>query len=209
MAIAAGPKPRGYPNTPAMIMVLPQEYNSTTCAESLGSRKSPSMDLPRITPKGLPFRLEPSNGPASSPWKSSATWMPGCWSSATAILLSSQGANPYRTRQVFGPGSIKVNFLVNYGWRWDLDWGLERQRIHGGRLVDNIASADISRVDLIIRWGGRRRLSGFLPRPVDLCRFLCGRRLLAGLCPRTFLSSPRVVSDSGCYPGRVAPSTCS
>ena len=70
---------------------------------------------------------------------------------------------PYRTRQVFGPGSIKVNFLVNYGWRWDLDWGLERQRIHGGRLVDNIASADISRVDLIIRWGGRRRLSGFLP----------------------------------------------
>jgi undecaprenyl diphosphate synthase len=26
-----------------------------------------------------------------------------------------------------------------------------------------MASADVSRVDLIIRWGGRRRLSGFLP----------------------------------------------
>ena len=24
-------------------------------------------------------------------------------------------------------------------------------------------SADVSRIDLIIRWGGRRRLSGFLP----------------------------------------------
>ncbi|MBE6047948.1 MAG: dihydroorotate dehydrogenase, partial [Clostridium sp.] len=27
----------------------------------------------------------------------------------------------------------------------------------------NIQSNDISRIDLIIRWGGRRRLSGFLP----------------------------------------------
>ncbi len=26
-----------------------------------------------------------------------------------------------------------------------------------------IASSDISRIDLIMRWGGRRRLSGFLP----------------------------------------------
>lgn len=30
-------------------------------------------------------------------------------------------------------------------------------------LVNNIASAEISRMALIIRWGGRRRLSGFLP----------------------------------------------
>lgn len=29
--------------------------------------------------------------------------------------------------------------------------------------MDYIKSKDISRVDLIIRWGGRRRLSGFLP----------------------------------------------
>ncbi len=70
---------------------------------------------------------------------------------------------PFRTRQTFGSGSIKVNFLVNYGWHWDLDWGLRQQAVNGGKLVDNIASADISRVDMIIRWGGRRRLSGFLP----------------------------------------------
>ena len=30
-------------------------------------------------------------------------------------------------------------------------------------MANTIASSDISRIDLIIRWGGRRRLSGFLP----------------------------------------------
>jgi undecaprenyl diphosphate synthase len=49
---------------------------------------------------------------------------------------------------------IKVNFLVNYGWEWDLD-GLRQQ----GRL----RSAEVSRLDLVVRWGGGRRLSGFLP----------------------------------------------
>lgn len=58
---------------------------------------------------------------------------------------------PYTNRVKFGEGKIKVNFLVNYGWDWDLK--------HAG----GIASSDISRMDLIIRWGGRRRLSGFLP----------------------------------------------
>jgi undecaprenyl diphosphate synthase len=29
--------------------------------------------------------------------------------------------------------------------------------------IERIHSSDISRLDLIIRWGGRRRLSGFLP----------------------------------------------
>ncbi len=35
--------------------------------------------------------------------------------------------------------------------------------ISDSNLVKGIASAEISRMDLIIRWGGRRRLSGFLP----------------------------------------------
>ncbi|MEG1931257.1 MAG: undecaprenyl diphosphate synthase family protein [Anaerovorax sp.] len=58
---------------------------------------------------------------------------------------------PFTKRVKFGEGSMKVNFLVNYGWDWDLH--------HGGAL----ASKDISRIDLILRWGGRCRLSGFLP----------------------------------------------
>jgi undecaprenyl diphosphate synthase len=32
-----------------------------------------------------------------------------------------------------------------------------------GNVNTLIQSSDVSRIDLIIRWGGRRRLSGFLP----------------------------------------------
>lgn len=46
-------------------------------------------------------------------------------------------------------GTMRVNFLVNYGWEWDMknDW----------------LSREIPRIDMVIRWGGMRRLSGFLP----------------------------------------------
>jgi undecaprenyl diphosphate synthase len=60
---------------------------------------------------------------------------------ALAELVCSAGSRP------------KVNLLVNYGWQWDLD-GLREGRLR---------SSDISRLDLIVRWGGGRRLSGFLP----------------------------------------------
>jgi undecaprenyl diphosphate synthase len=56
----------------------------------------------------------------------------------------------FRVRQGVG---IKVNFLVNYDWEWDLA-GLK----NGG-----LRSADVSRLDMVVRWGGGRRLSGFLP----------------------------------------------
>ncbi len=65
-------------------------------------------------------------------------------------------------RQTFGKGGIKVNFLVNYGWQWDLKEYLS-QNEDKKDVLNLIKSRDISRVDLIIRWGGRRRLSGFLP----------------------------------------------
>ena len=48
------------------------------------------------------------------------------------------------------------NFLVNYSFEWDL--GVRR-----GTIGPVMGSVDVSRVDLVIRWGGRRRLSGFLP----------------------------------------------
>lgn len=71
---------------------------------------------------------------------------------------------PFRTRRSFGQGTVKINVLVNYGWLWDLEYGRKHQDQSGqGKLTDHIASRDVSRVDLIIRWGGRRRLSGFLP----------------------------------------------
>jgi undecaprenyl diphosphate synthase len=70
---------------------------------------------------------------------------------------------PYTKRTAFGSGGIRLNFLVNYGWLWDLEHALNLPGTNSGGFMDCIHSSDISRVDLIIRWGGRRRLSGFLP----------------------------------------------
>ena len=67
-----------------------------------------------------------------------------------------------KERKKFGKGGIKVNFLIHYGWAWDLDF--KKQHCPLGKHVNpRLKSEDISRIDLIIRWGGRRRLSGFLP----------------------------------------------
>lgn len=63
---------------------------------------------------------------------------------------------PYTERQTFGAGGMKINFLVNYSWEWDL--GLKN-----GTVGPALKTRDVSRIDLVIRWGGRRRLSGFLP----------------------------------------------
>jgi len=70
---------------------------------------------------------------------------------------------PFTTRKTFGKGGIKLNFLVNYGWEWDLSNLDQNKSIKRGNIINCIKTNDISRVDLIIRWGGRRRLSGFLP----------------------------------------------
>lgn len=59
---------------------------------------------------------------------------------------------PYigRKRQpVCGKGALRVNLLINYGWKWDMKNGW--------------ASSEIPRIDLVVRWGGMCRLSGFLP----------------------------------------------
>lgn len=61
---------------------------------------------------------------------------------------------PYTTRTKVNGGGIRVNFLVNYGWKWDLSHIQQDGSPY---------SSDISRIDLIVRWGGMRRLSGFLP----------------------------------------------
>jgi undecaprenyl diphosphate synthase len=43
---------------------------------------------------------------------------------------------------------------VNYGWDWDL---------RGLREDGRLRSESVSHMDLVVRWGGGRRLSGFLP----------------------------------------------
>ncbi|ADY54825.1 Di-trans,poly-cis-decaprenylcistransferase [Syntrophobotulus glycolicus DSM 8271] len=69
---------------------------------------------------------------------------------------------PLTERKIFGQGGMKVNFLVNYGWEWDLA-NLLRDSAQESGIISGLKSNDISRIDLVIRWGGRRRLSGFLP----------------------------------------------
>jgi len=67
----------------------------------------------------------------------------------------------YTNRRIIGDGGINVNFLVNYGWKWDLTDLYKNDKTSD---IDKlIYSSEVPRIDLIIRWGGRRRLSGFLP----------------------------------------------
>lgn len=55
----------------------------------------------------------------------------------------------YTERKRAEKGETRVNLLVNYSWENDLKGGWH--------------SREIPRIDLVIRWGGMRRLSGFLP----------------------------------------------
>ncbi|OON96642.1 MAG: di-trans,poly-cis-decaprenylcistransferase [Candidatus Epulonipiscium fishelsonii] len=57
---------------------------------------------------------------------------------------------------------IRVNMLVNYGWEWDL--GHMNTASHNRKSIyAQIKSHDVSRIDLVVRLGGRNRLSGLLP----------------------------------------------
>ena len=72
-----------------------------------------------------------------------------------ALLKYTRRTEPDKSR-------FKVNFLVNYGWEWDLS-DIDCMTRNRKKITECLKTKDISRVDLIIRWGGRKRLSGFLP----------------------------------------------
>lgn len=96
-----------------------------------------------------------------------------------------RGLLPYTTRTDLNGGGIRVNFLVNYGWEWDLAQlsapGTRRDKICG-----QLRSRDISRVELLIRWGGMRRLSGFLPVQSVYADFYVVDRLWPDFQPEDF-----------------------
>lgn len=81
----------------------------------------------------------------------------------TASKMFPKELLPFTKRKTFGNGGVKVNFLVNYGWEWDFGSLFNYDGGNKSSIIKKLKSNDISRVDLIIRWGGRRRLSGFLP----------------------------------------------
>lgn len=90
----------------------------------------------------------------------------------TASALFPQELLPYANKRVCGSeGSIRVNFLVNYGWEWDMS-AMHTTTRHRGTILHHLQSRDVSRIDCIIRWGGRKRLSGLLPLQsvyADIC----------------------------------------
>jgi len=88
-----------------------------------------------------------------------------CWWWATpSRFVFPKELMRYTQRTRIGEGRIKVNFLVNYGWNWDLNHSLENgDASTRHNVADASPSADISRIDLIVRWGGGRRSVVFLP----------------------------------------------
>ena len=63
---------------------------------------------------------------------------------------------PFTNRTKGKDGQIKANLLVNYGWHWDLNTLADAEGVNKNNIQNHIQSFDISRLDLIIRWGGRR-----------------------------------------------------
>lgn len=92
---------------------------------------------------------------------------------------------PYARRQDLNGGGIRVNFLVNYGWEWDLA-GLDAPGGNRRKIYGTLRSHDVSRVDLVIRWGGMRRLSGFLPVQSVYADFFVVDRLWPDFQPEDF-----------------------
>jgi undecaprenyl diphosphate synthase len=92
--------------------------------------------------------------------------------SGCALLVVGDSRSPAFPRALAGltkersPGELRVNLLVNYGWRWDVAAGFDAL---GGRpagraaLLQKLGSGAVPAIDLVLRWGGRCRLSGFLP----------------------------------------------
>ena len=137
-----------------------------SCSGWRGTRESGRSHitaLPPTTADGLRNRSGPFPPPASRPWSRSHRSRCPFWWWGTGIPLCFPGRFCHMgERRDLNGGGLRVNFLVNYGWEWDLA-GL---RVPGGsrrKICGQLRSRDVSRVDMVIRWGGMRRLSGFLP----------------------------------------------
>ena len=90
-------------------------------------------------------------------------------------------------------GDLRVNLLVNYSWQWDLYSAIKQARTNGGvtysAVPTALASGAVSRVDLVVRWGGRRRLSGFLPMQCAYADFYVIETLWPDSRPEEFLDA--------------------
>lgn len=96
---------------------------------------------------------------------------------------------PYTKERVqFGVGTTKVNFLVNYGWEWDLG-KLGTATTNRHTIMESLGSQGISRIDLVIRWGGRKRLSGLLPVQSVYADFYTLDEMWPEFCEKQFIQA--------------------
>lgn len=90
-------------------------------------------------------------------------------------------------------GDLRVNLLVNYSWQWDLFAAMQHAKTNGGVTYSGVPKAlgtkDVPRVDLVVRWGGRRRLSGFLPVQCAYADFYVIETLWPDSRPEEFLDA--------------------
>lgn len=93
-----------------------------------------------------------------------------------------------KERVQMGEGGIKVNFLVNYGWEWDLSSKPAQSR-NRNSILSTLQSKEISRIDLVMRWGGRMRLSGLLPVQSVYADFYAIDDLWPDFTPDQFLNA--------------------
>lgn len=109
--------------------------------------------------------------------------------------LFPQELKPYRKRQNLGNGTIKVNFLVNYDWLWDLSKATTKMNGNSSStrksFMECIGSSEVSRIDLVVRWGGRRRLSGLLPVQAVYADFYVLDELWPDFKPEHFFNALR------------------
>lgn len=92
---------------------------------------------------------------------------------------------PFTKRTDINGGGMKVNFLVNYGWEWDLS-NVQPVKEINQSIISQLHSCDISRIDLIIRWGNMRRLSGLLPIQSVYSDFYIVEEMWPDFCPKQF-----------------------
>jgi undecaprenyl diphosphate synthase len=93
----------------------------------------------------------------------------------------------------YGSGRLRVNMLVNYGWNWDLQAAVNLAKQAGEKrpFQELLASKDVSRIDLVVRWGGMRRLSGFLPIQTVYADFFVVDNCWPDYAPEQFLEALR------------------
>ena len=126
---------------------------------------------------------------------------------ATSPLFPDE-LRPYCGKRQKG-GPLAVNLLVNYGWQWDLQTAMRAVsaagRVSPDALPESLASAEVSRIDLIVRWGGMRRLSGFLPVQSVYADFYVVDDYWPDFQPEHFRRRADVVLQTGRDPRRLSP----